>query len=393
MKRVFLIVLDSCGIGAMPDAKRFGDGDVNTLASCAGSAHLQIPNLIRAGLGNIDGVTCLPKAEYPTGAVARLAESSMGKDTTIGHWEIAGIVSEEPLPTYPEGFPEEIMEPFRQAVGRGTLANAPWSGTAVIERYGEEHLRTGDLIVYTSADSVFQIAAHEDVVPPEKLYEYCRIARKLLKGKHGVGRVIARPFVGTPGNFTRTANRHDFSLEPPKETLLDELQKAGLSTIGVGKIYDIFAGRGISEHVYNKSNADGMQHTANYAKQDFTGLCFVNLVDFDMQFGHRRDVDGYAKALSQFDAWLGAFLPTLGEEDLVMITADHGCDPAYTATTDHTREYVPLLILGKRVKPVNLGTRASFADIAATIAEIFGVTLNTPGKSFADTIIQKEEAQ
>ena len=391
MKRIFLIVLDSCGIGAMPDAKQFGDGNVNTLASCAGSEFLQIPNLIQAGLGNIDGVTCLPKAEYPTGAVARLAEASMGKDTTIGHWEIAGIVSEEPLPTYPEGFPEEILEPFRKAVGRSVLANAPWSGTAVIEKYGEEHLRTGDLIVYTSADSVFQIAAHEDVVPLEQLYEYCRIARKLLKGKHGVGRVIARPFVGTPGHFTRTANRHDFSLEPPKETMLDALQKAGLSTIGVGKIYDIFAGQGISEHVYNKSNADGMQHTANYAKQDFTGLCFVNLVDFDMQFGHRRDVDGYAKALSQFDAWLGAFLPTLGEEDLVMITADHGCDPAYTATTDHTREYVPLLILGKRVKPVNLGTRGSFSDIAATVAEIFGVTLNTPGKSLADTIIQKEE--
>ena len=391
MKRIFLIVLDSCGIGAMPDAKQFGDGNVNTLASCAGSEFLQIPNLIQAGLGNIDGVTCLPKAEYPTGAVARLAEASMGKDTTIGHWEIAGIVSEEPLLTYPEGFPEEILEPFRKAVGRSVLANAPWSGTAVIEKYGEEHLRTGDLIVYTSADSVFQIAAHEDVVPLEQLYEYCRIARKLLKGKHGVGRVIARPFVGTPGHFTRTANRHDFSLEPPKETMLDALQKAGLSTIGVGKIYDIFAGQGISEHVYNKSNADGMQHTANYAKQDFTGLCFVNLVDFDMQFGHRRDVDGYAKALSQFDAWLGAFLPTLGEEDLVMITADHGCDPAYTATTDHTREYVPLLILGKRVKPVNLGTRGSFSDIAATVAEIFGVTLNTPGKSLADTIIQKEE--
>ena len=387
MKRVFLIVLDSFGIGAMPDSEKFGDIGVNTLAACAASPCLHIPNLIAAGLGNIDGVTCLPKADTPTGAVCRLAESSQGKDTTIGHWEIAGIVSENPLPTYPEGFPEEILAPFRAATGRGVLANAPWSGTAVIEKYGAEHMRTGDLIVYTSADSVFQIAAHEEIVPPEQLYEYCRIARKLLQGKHGVGRVIARPFIGKPGNFTRTANRHDFSLEPPADTVLDALQKAGLATIGVGKIHDIFAGQGVSEHVYNKSNADGMSHTANYAKKDFKGLCFVNLVDFDMQFGHRRDVDGYAKALSEFDTWLGAFLPTLGEDDVVMITADHGCDPAYTATTDHTREFVPMLALGKGIKPVNLGTRESFADIAATIADMFGVSLDTPGQSFAHRLL------
>ena len=383
MKRIFLIVLDSLGIGAMPDSEKFGDVGVNTLASCAASPHLHIPNLIKAGLGNIDGVTCLPKTPSPTGAVARLKEASAGKDTTIGHWEIAGIVSAHPLPTYPNGFPEEILEPFRQATGRGILANAPWSGTAVIEAYGEEHLRTGDLIVYTSADSVFQIAAHEDIVPPQQLYEYCKIARKLLQGKHGVGRVIARPFIGTPGKFTRTANRHDFSLEPPKETVLNALEKAGLATIGVGKIHDIFAGQGVSEYVYNKSNADGMAHTSHYAGKDFAGLCFVNLVDFDMQFGHRRDVDGYAKALSEFDAWLGDFLPTLGQEDIVMITADHGCDPAYTATTDHTREYVPLLVLGKGVTPGNLGTRDSFAHIAATIAEIFDVPFATPGKSLA----------
>ena len=389
MKRIFLIVLDSLGIGAMPDSEKFGDVGVNTLASCAASPYLHIPNLIQAGLGNIDGVTCLPKTATPTGAVARLREASAGKDTTIGHWEIAGVVSEHPLPTYPNGFPHEILDPFRQATGRGVLANAPWSGTAVIERYGDEHLRTGDLIVYTSADSVFQIAAHEDVVPPQQLYEYCRIARKLLQGKHGVGRVIARPFIGEPGKFTRTANRHDFSLEPPKETVLDALKKAGLATIGVGKIHDIFAGQGISEYVYNKSNADGMRHTSCYASKDFAGLCFVNLVDFDMQFGHRRDVDGYARALREFDAWLGNFLPTLGQEDLVMITADHGCDPAYTATTDHTREYVPLLVLGKGVTPGNLGTRDSFADIAATIAEIFGVSLATPGKSLAKELYIK----
>ncbi len=387
MKRVFLIVLDSLGIGQMPDSEKFGDVGVNTLAACAATGKLHIPNLIKAGLGNIDGVTCLPKTDAPTAAVARLAEASQGKDTTIGHWEIAGIVSEQPLPTYPNGFPEEILEPFRKETGRGVLANAPWSGTAVIEKYGQEHMQTGDLIVYTSADSVFQIAAHEEIVPPEQLYEYCRIARKLLQGKHGVGRVIARPFVGTPGNFIRTANRHDFSLEPPKQSLLDALQKAGLATIGVGKIHDIFAGRGLHEYVYNKSNADGMGHTARYAKKDFTGLCFVNLVDFDMLYGHRRDAEGYANALNEFDSWLGDFLPTLGQEDMVILTADHGCDPTYAVTTDHTREYVPLLVLGKGVRPVNLGTRESFADIAATVAALFGVPLDTPGKSFADNII------
>ena len=388
MKRIFLIVLDSFGIGAMPDSESFGDVGVNTLASCATSDKLHIPNMIAAGLGNMDGVSCLPKVANPTGAYCRLSERSMGKDTTIGHWEIAGLVSDNPLPTYPEGFPEEVLEPFKAATGRGVLANAPWSGTAVLDEFGEEHMRTGDLIVYTSADSVFQIAAHEDIVPPEQLYEYCRIARKILQGKHGVGRVIARPFVGDKkGNFKRTANRHDFSLEPPKATLLDAVKAAGLDSIGVGKIYDIFAGIGTTEHVYNTSNANGMEHTTNFAKQDFKGLCFVNLVDFDMVYGHRRNIDGYAQALSEFDAWLGDFLPTLGEDDLVMITADHGCDPGYTATTDHTREYVPLLVLGKGVKPVNLGTRHGFCDIAATVADLLGVELDTPGQSFAKEIL------
>lgn len=387
MKRIFLIVLDSFGIGAMPDSERFGDVGVNTLASCAASKELRIPNLIAAGLGNVDGVTCLPKAEHPTGAYARLTEASMGKDTTIGHWEIAGIVSPNPLPTYPQGFPEEVLAPFRAATGRGVLANAPWSGTEVINAFGDEHVRTGDLIVYTSADSVFQIAAHEDVVPPEQLYEYCRIARKLLRGKHGVGRVIARPFVGTGGHYTRTANRHDFSLEPPAETLLDAVKAAGLDSLAVGKIQDIFAGQGTTEHVYNKSNADGMAHTLDYASRDFHGLCFVNLVDFDMLYGHRRDVDGYARALTEFDRWLPKLLEKLGQEDLVLITADHGCDPGYTATTDHTREYVPLLALGKQVKPVNLGTRSSFADIAATVAELLGAAYSCPGKSFAGEIV------
>ena len=386
MNRIFLIVLDSFGIGAMPDAAAFGDTDVNTLAACAATGQLRIPNLIAAGLGNNDGVSCLPKTDAPAGAVARLAEASMGKDTTIGHWEIAGIRSEQPLPTYPDGFPEEILVPFRAATGRGVLANAPWSGTAVIEEYGKQHMETGDLIVYTSADSVFQIAAHEDIVPPEQLYEYCRIARKLLTGKHGVGRVIARPFIGTPGNFKRTANRHDFSLEPPKTTLLDAVKAAGLTSIGVGKIHDIFAGRGLTEYVYNKSNADGMAHTDRYAATDFRGLCFVNLVDFDMQYGHRRDAVGYANALNEFDRWLGTFLPKLEENDLVMITADHGCDPAYSATTDHTREYVPLLVLGKAVRPVHLGTLDSFTHIAATVADLLGVPLDTPGQSFAQQL-------
>ncbi len=386
MKRVFLIVLDSCGIGQMPDSKEFGDEGVNTLRACATSDKLHIPNMIAAGLGNIEGVDYLLKAEKPLGAYARVREASKGKDTTIGHWEIAGIVSPDPLPTYPEGFPAEVLEPFMEKTGRGVIANAPWSGTEVIEKYGEEHMKTGDLIVYTSADSVFQIAAHEDVVPPEQLYEYCRIARELLKGKHGVGRVIARPFVGTPGNFKRTSNRHDFSLEPPKETLLDAVKAAGKDSIAVGKIYDIFAGRGTTEHVYNKSNADGMAHAEEYAGKDFDGLCFVNLVDFDMNFGHRRDIDGYANALSEFDAWLPKLLEKLGQDDVVMITADHGCDPAYTATTDHTREYVPLLVLGKNVKPVDLGTRDSFADIAATVAQMLGVSFDTPGKSFAEAI-------
>ena len=387
MKRVFLFVLDSCGIGAMPDAASFGDGDVNTLRSCASTGKLNIPNMLAAGLGNADGIDFLPKTDAPTGAVARLAEKSMGKDTTIGHWEIAGIVSHDPLPTYPEGFPEEVLEPFRKATGRGVLANAPWSGTAVIDEYGKQHMETGDLIVYTSADSVFQIAAHEEVVPLEKLYEYCHIARQQLQGKHGVGRVIARPFVGEPGSFKRTPNRHDYSLEPTATTLLDAVKASGKASIGVGKIYDIFAGRGTTEHVYNKSNANGMEHALNYAGQDFEGLCFVNLVDFDMSFGHRRDPEGYANALNEFDAWLPGFMEKLGEDDIVMITADHGCDPCFMETTDHTREYVPLVIMGKAVKPVNLGTRTSFADIAATVAQLLNVELDTPGVSFAAEIV------
>ena len=387
MKRVFLFVLDSCGAGAMPDSERFGDIGVNTLRSCASSPKLSIPNMVSCGLGNIDGLDFLGTVDAPKGAYGKLAESSMGKDTTIGHWEIAGIISPDPLPTYPEGFPEEILEPFRQATGRGILANCPMSGTDAIAKYGDEHVKTGDLIVYTSADSVFQIAAHEEVVPIEKLYEYCHIARNMLQGRHGVGRVIARPFVGTSGAYKRTSNRHDYSLEPPKETLLDVLKANGQASIAVGKIYDIFAGKGTTEHVYNTSNANGLEHAMHYADQDFQGLCFINLVDFDMVYGHRRDIDGYALALNEFDQWLPRFLEKMGEDDLVMITADHGCDPAYTATTDHTREYIPLLVLGKKVKPVNLGTRTGFDRIAATIAEVLGVKMDTEGQSFASEIL------
>ena len=388
MKRVFLFVLDSCGAGAMPDSESFGDIGVNTLRSCASSPKLNIPKMVSCGLGNIDGLDFLGTVNTPVGAYGKLAESSMGKDTTIGHWEIAGIISPNPLPTYPDGFPEEILEPFKQATGRGILANCPMSGTEVITKFGEEHVKTGDLIVYTSADSVFQIAAHEEVVPIDKLYEYCHIARKLLQGKHGMGRVIARPFVGDAVNgFKRTSNRHDYSLEPPKDTLLDVIKANGLDSIAVGKIYDIFAGKGTTEHVYNTSNANGLEHAMHYADQDFHGLCFINLVDFDMVYGHRRDIDGYALALNEFDQWLPKFMEKLGEEDLVMITADHGCDPAYTATTDHTREYIPLLVLGKKVKPVNLGTRTGFDRIAATIAEVLGVQMDTSGESFASEIL------
>ena len=389
MKRVFLIVLDSFGIGAMPDSEKFGDVGVNTLRSCASTGKLHIPNMIAAGLGNVDGVECLPKVDAPTGAYARLTEASMGKDTTIGHWEIAGIISPDPLPTYPNGFPKEVLAEFERLTGRGCLCNLPYSGTDVIRDYGAQQQKTGKWIVYTSADSVFQVAANENWIPLEELYDACHKARKLLQGKHGVGRVIARPYIGTPEEgFTRTANRHDYSLEPPARTMLDAVKDAGLSSIGVGKINDIFAGIGTTEFVYNKSNADGMAHTDHYAAQDFTGLCFVNLVDFDMVYGHRRNPEGYAEALSEFDTWLGSFLPRLGQEDVVLITADHGCDPCYRATTDHTREYVPLLVLGKAVKPGSLGTRETFADIAATVTELLGVSYETPGRSFAKEILK-----
>lgn len=374
MKRVFLIVLDSFGIGEMEDAAAYGDVNVNTLRSVSTSPYFSLPNMRRLGLFDIDGVSVGEKAGTHSALIARMAESSRGKDTTIGHWEIAGIISPKPLPTYPEGFPKEVLDAFCEKTGRGVLCNKPYSGTEVIRDYGEEHMRTGDLIVYTSADSVFQIAAHEEIVPAEQLYEYCRMAREILQGEHGVGRVIARPFTGEPGNFVRTSGRHDFSIEPPEVTMLDQLKNAGKAVIGVGKIYDIFAGKSITEHVYTAGNAEGIERTLAYLDRDFEGLCFVNLVDYDMLYGHRRDIDGYAKALTAFDEKLPEILGKMREEDILMITADHGCDPAYTATTDHTREYTPFLMYGEKIAPENRGTRKTFADIGATVLQYFGIT-------------------
>lgn len=386
-RRVFLIVLDSVGIGEMPDSAQYGDEGSNTLAACTRSDKLDIPNLRQLGIFNIQGVGCGTPVEHPTGAVARLAEASKGKDTTIGHWEISGVISPKPLPTYPDGFPMELLEEFSRRTGRGWLCNKPYSGTQLLTDYGREHVETGKLIVYTSADSVFQIAAHEDVVPVPELYRCCEIARELLCGEHGVGRVIARPFVGTYPDYTRTPNRHDYSLQPPGDTVLDAIKAAGLDCIGVGKINDIFAGRGITEFVRTKSNADGMEKTFGYARKDFHGLCFVNLVDFDMVYGHRNDVEGYAGALTQFDRQLGQLLPMLREDDLLIITADHGCDPS-TPSTDHSREHVPMVAWSKGIKAgADLGTRDTYAHIAATVADYLGVKGNFSGSSFLPDIL------
>ena len=385
MKRVFLIVLDSLGIGEMPDAAAFGDKDCNTLKRISASPEFCIDNLIKMGLGNIDGVNFLKKAELPSAAFARMTELSAGKDTTIGHWEIAGVVSDSPMPTYPDGFPSEILDEFSKKTGRGVLCNKPYSGTKVIADYGEEHIKTGDLIVYTSADSVFQIAAHEDIVPPETLYEYCRMAREILVGDHAVGRVIARPFVGNYPDFTRTSNRHDFSVEPPKETLLDAIKSANKTVYAVGKIFDIFAGKGVTQKVFTTSNLDGIEKTLKALDTDFDGLCFINLVDFDMLYGHRQDINGYAKALTEFDRYLPEITTKMRDDDILVITADHGCDPGDNST-DHTREYTPLIVYGKSVKPINLGTRKTFADIAATVADYLDVDFKCDGESFLNII-------
>ena len=383
-KRVFLIVLDSVGIGAMPDAANWGDEGSNTLNAIRSHPDFSCPNLERMGLFNIDGIG--EKTHSPRTCYARMTEASKGKDTTIGHWEIAGIYSPRPLPTYPDGFPAEVIAEFERLTGRGTLCNRPYSGTEVIKDFGEEHIRTGKLIVYTSADSVFQIAAHEDVVPVEELYRYCKIARELLQGEHGVGRIIARPFNGEYP-FKRTPRRHDYSLVPPAATVPQILKENGYDSISVGKIFDIFAGVGFTESYPTVNNEDGMDKAMGIANRDFNGLCFINLVDFDMVYGHRNDVAGYAKAMTVFDRRLGELLPLLRAEDLLIITADHGCDPA-TPSTDHSREYTPMIAYGKKLKEgVNLGTRDSFADIGATVLEWFGLPTDVVfGKSFLKEI-------
>lgn len=371
--RVFLIVLDSVGAGALPDAAEFGDAGAHTIKSISKSPAFSIPNLKKMGLGNIEGLEFLGAEPQPLACYGRAKEASRGKDTTVGHWELAGVISEKPLPTFPEGFPAELLEKFTEITGRGVLCNLPYSGTDVIRDYGEESVKSGKVIVYTSADSVFQIAAHEEVVPLEELYEICRKARELLVGGWGVGRVIARPFIGEAGGYTRTANRKDFSLEPTGKTLLDTLSEKGVSTISVGKISDIFAGRGISRSIPTHGNAEGMEVALKLAQEEFEGFAFINLVDFDMLYGHRQDREGYAAALTAFDGWLPDFLKELKSEDRLIITADHGCDPA-DDSTDHTREYIPILLYGE--EPRDLGTRECFCDVGQTVAEWFGVKLH-----------------
>lgn len=379
--RIFWIVLDSAGIGDAPDAALFGDEGSNTIKRCYDSGKLKVPNMQRLGLFNINGMAYGESVQNPAGGYARLKEQSMGKDTTTGHWEMAGMISEQPFPTYPEGFPEEIIEEFEEKTGRKVLCNRPYSGTEVLKVYGKEHVETGNLIVYTSADSVFQIAAHEDVVPVEILYEYCKIARQILQGRHAVARVIARPFTGSYPNYVRTERRHDFSLEPKEETILDAVEKAGKDVIGVGKIFDIFAGKGITISTPNHGNPKNMEKVFEIAREEFDGICYVNLVDFDMFYGHRRDIEGYTKALNEFDEQLGTLLAIMKPDDTLFITADHGCDPGYKGT-DHTRECVPLLYYGpEKCMKRNLGVRESYADIAATIAELLKVPYVGSGKS------------
>lgn len=390
MKRVFLIVLDSVGIGELPDAAAYGDTGSHTVRAAAQSEYFHMPNMKKLGFFNIDGNNVVEGEKLGDfqGAISRMKELSKGKDTTIGHWEIGGIVSEKPLPTYPDGFPKDLLDEFEKRTGRKVICNKPYSGTDVIRDYGKEHVETGALIVYTSADSVFQIAAHEGVVPIDELYKYCEIAREICSGEHGVGRVIARPFEGEYPDYKRTSRRHDYSLLPPKQTMLDALKAAGKDVIAVGKISDIFAGKGVTEAVRTSNNGEGIERTIEYTKKDFDGLCFINLVDFDMVYGHRNDVDGYAKALTYFDEKLPEIMAGLKEEDILMITADHGCDPS-TPSTDHSREHTPLVVVGNPVKAgVNLGTRDSFSDIAATILDYLKVDGTIEGKSFLSDILK-----
>ena len=384
-RRIIWIVLDSVGIGEMPDAAAYGDVGADTLGNIASRRKLNLPNLRKLGLGNIKPIENVAPVETPLGAFGKCALASPGKDTTTGHWEMAGIHLAKPFPLFPQGFPREMLTAFEDAIGRRTLGNYAASGTEIIEELGEEHVRTGSPIIYTSADSVFQIAAHEEVIPLWEQYKNCGIAREMLRGPLEVGRVIARPFEGEPGAFKRTSNRHDYAVPPPKGMLLDKLEERGVPVYSVGKIFDVFLGRGIGDHVKSKTNAEGMQMTLEAMSESATGLIFVNLVDFDMLYGHRNDVEGYAKALEEADSWLPGAMAALGDGDLMILTADHGCDPT-TPGTDHSREYVPLLTYGPAAKAgVNLGTRASLSDIGQTVAENFGATIEN-GSSFLHLI-------
>ncbi len=387
--RVILIVLDSVGIGELPDAAEFGDSGSNTVGNIVkvyGS--IDMPNLSRLGIGKIDGIDYLPVSQVIEGCFGRMVEVSKGKDTITGHWEIAGIQLEYPFPTYPQGFSKDILEKFEKLTGRGVLANCVASGTEIIKEFGEEHMNTGKLIVYTSADSVFQIAAHEEIVPIDELYKICQIARDMLQGKDMVGRVIARPFLGQPGSFTRTTNRRDFAAEPPSDTILDKMKQKGLDVIAVGKIEDIFSKKGITEAEHTKSNMNGVDITLDYMKKQNKGIIFTNLVDFDMIYGHRNNVEGYKQAIEEFDKRLPEIMSVMNENDLLIITADHGCDPT-TESTDHSREYVPIILYGQKIKKnINLGTRKSFADLASTIADIFNIDNVFPGESFLEQILK-----
>jgi phosphopentomutase len=383
--RIILIVLDSVGIGAQPDADDYGDAGRDTLGHICEKRGLKVPHFAALGLGNIRPLAGVTPVAAPTGSFGKATLLSPGKDTTAGHWEMAGIILDRPFPTYPHGFPRPLLDQFEEAIGRKTLGNYPASGTEIIKHLGEEHVKTGRPIVYTSGDSVFQIAAHEEVIPVEELYHYCEVARRLLQGVHRVGRVIARPFVGAPGAFERTERRHDYAVEPPHPMLLDLLHGAGLDVVGVGKISDIFLNRGITLSLPGKNNRMALESTAGAIQGSSRGLIFTNLVDFDMLYGHRLDVEGYGRAIEEVDAFLPTLLRRLKPADLLMFTADHGCDPL-GPSTDHSREYVPILTTGPRATPgVNLGTRATLADLGQTIAENFGLQLAT-GKSFLKEI-------
>ncbi|RKX28241.1 MAG: phosphopentomutase [Candidatus Zixiibacteriota bacterium] len=389
-ERIILIIIDACGVGALPDAADYGDAGSATIPHTAESAGgLNLPNCQKLGLGNIIEIEGVPPADAPIGCFGKMASQSAGKDSISGHWEICGLALGKPLPTYPHGFPLSLVTEFERRSGVATIGNVTASGTEIIERLGREHMETGALILYTSADSVWQMAAHEDIYSLERQYELCRISRQLLSGEHSVGRVIARPFIGTPGKFTRTTGRRDFSLVPPSDTLLDSMTKQGLGIKAIGKTWDLFAQRGFSSHVKTYNNAEGVEAIADFIEKDTQHeMAFANLVDFDMLWGHRRDVQGFAAGLEAFDQDLGKLLPLLHEDDLLIITADHGCDPTYIKHTDHTREYVPLLIYGRHAKSgVNLGTRATFADVACTIGDIFKVEHKYIGQSFLQDIL------